>query len=357
MVSRGTTEEWLVRLFRLELAQVDWNRLDQFEDRTVFQTREWLEFISETQKAAPVVAEVKHGSSSVGYFTGLIVRRAGIRILGSSFPGWTTPYIGFNLLPGASRQEALKALEVFAFKELGCLHLEVSDRCFQPQDGDGTGFAVDAYRSYETDLSQSEEEIFDHMTSACRRCIRKAEKSGVLIEEAQDDEFAEEYYEQLRDVFAKQSLVPTYDLERVRSLVRHLLPTGHLLLLRARDPEGRSIGSGIYPGMNRVAEFWGNASFRHSQHLRPNESLHWYAMRYWKRRGVTAFDWGGGGEYKEKYGPLPIAVPWFSKSRYRFLGAMRREAKRMFDIKQRVLGRWQASRGVVRAPAEAEPDQ
>ena len=31
------------------------------------------------------------------------------------------------------------------------------------------------------------------MESACRRCIRKAEKSRVIIEEAQDLEFADEY--------------------------------------------------------------------------------------------------------------------------------------------------------------------
>jgi hypothetical protein len=339
----AATEEFVLKLYGLDLASLDWNALDQFEDRTIFQTREWLNFIAETQKASPVVLEVKDGSATVGYFTGLVIRRMGVRILGSSFPGWTTPYIGFNLVPGVSRKEALRALEIFAFHELGCLHLEVSDRGFIPEDGEQLGFAVDAYRSYETDLTRPEEEIFAQMTSACRRCIRKAEKSGVSIQEARDEGFAAEYYEQLKDVFSKQNLVPTYGLERVRSLIHHLLPTGRLLLLRAVDPEGRSIGTGIYPGMNKVAQFWGNASFRRSQHLRPNEALHWCAMRYWKGQGIAVFDWGGGGEYKEKYGGKPIRVPWFRKPRYRFLGIMRREAKRMFDLKQRLVGRLQGA--------------
>jgi Acetyltransferase (GNAT) domain len=332
----------MLKLYRVDLAGLDWSILDQFEDRTVFQTREWLRFIAETQNATPVVAEVRDGSSCVGYFTGLTIRRMGIRILGSSFPGWTSPYVGFNLIPGVSRMEALRALENFAFRDLHCLHLEVSDRGFVPEDGRQLGFDVDAYRSYETDLTLPEDALFNQMTSACRRCIRKAEKAGVRIEEAQDERFAAEYYEQLTDVFAKQGLVPTYTTERVRSLIRHLSPTGHLLLLRALDPQGRSIGTGIYPGMNKVAQFWGNASFRHSQHLRPNESLHWYAMRYWKREGIQIFDWGGGGEYKEKYGAKPSSVPWFRKPRYAFLGTMRTQAKRMFDLKQRALGRLQA---------------
>lgn len=328
----------MLKLRGVDFAKVNWPVLDQFEDRTVFQIREWIRFISECQNASPVIAEILDDGTPIGYFTGLVIRRLGFKILGSSFPGWTTPYIGFNLKKEGARREALKALEVFAFKDLKCVHLEVSDRLFRPEDSEQLGFDVGAYRSYETDLRQSEQEIFDQMSSACRRCIRKAEKSGVRIEEAHDDAFAEEYYEQLKDVFAKQSLVPTYDLNRVKSLIRNLLPTGHLLLLRALDPKGQCIATGIYPGMNKVAEFWGNASFRHSQNFRPNEFLHWYAMRYWKARGIEVFDWGGGGEYKEKYGVKPTSVPWFRKSRYQLIGALRQHGKKIFRFKQHILG-------------------
>lgn len=328
-----------MQLHRLDPSQVDWDRLDRFEDRTVFQTREWLRFISATQNAELVVAELRDDGLTAGYFSGLIVRKAGLRILGSSFPGWTTPYIGFNLVPGAERSRALAALERFAFGPLRCVHLEVSDPEFVPEDGVRLGFVADAYESYETDLTQAEDRLFANMTSACRRCIRKAAKSGVRIEEATDAGFAAEFFDQLTDVFAKQSLPPTYDRRRVEALVEHLLPTGRLLLLRAVDPTGRSIGTGIYPGFNRVAEFWGNASYRTHQHLRPNESLHWYAMRYWKERGVRIFDWGGGGEYKEKYGVRRRSVPWFRKSRYPWLDYLRRVARQTFALRQRLVGR------------------
>jgi Acetyltransferase (GNAT) domain len=345
-----------MKLHRLEPSQVDWDRLDRFEDRTVFQTQEWLRFISVTQHAEPVVAELRDDRLTAGYFSGLIIRKAGLRILGSSFPGWTTPYIGFNLAPGTERWQALAALQEFAFGPLRCVHLEVSDPGFVPDDGARLGFVVDAYDSYETDLTRTEDELFGAMTSACRRCIRKAEKTGVRIEEAADAAFAAEYFDQLTDVFAKQSLSPTYDRRRVEALVAQLLPTGRLLLLRARDPEGRSIGTGIYPGFNRVAEFWGNASYRTHQHLRPNESLHWYAMRYWKAQGIRIFDWGGGGEYKEKYGVRPRSVPWFRKSRYPWLDYLRRTAKQTFAWRQRLAGRMKP-RGGARVPVDgASPE-
>jgi lipid II:glycine glycyltransferase (peptidoglycan interpeptide bridge formation enzyme) len=223
-----------------------------------------------------------------------------------------------------------------AWNMLKCLHLEVSDPYFSPEEGVSLGFNCEFYESYRTDLTKTEDEIFGAMDSACRRCVRKAEKSGVTIEEAHDPEFADEYYAQLKDVFAKQGLVPTYGAERVRALVKHVEPTGRVLLVRARDAEGKCIASGIFPGFNNIAEFWGNASWRSSQILRPNEAIHWYVMRYWKQRGVKVYDWGGGGSYKEKYGCVAHRVPWFTKSRYEFVGKLRNEAKKMFERKQRL---------------------
>ena len=342
-----------MKLHRIDIKNADWKLLDSFGDRTVFQTRAWIDFVAEAQRATPVLAEVREGRDVVGYFTGLTFSKFGMKVLGSSFPGWTTPYMGFNLKAGMARREALAALEKFAWDDLKCLHLEVSDPHFTFDDGEAAGFKAEYYGSYRTDLTKSEEELFNGMGSACRRCVRKAEKSGVVIEEAHDLAFADEYYEQLKDVFAKQGLVPTYSVDRVRSLVKHLAPTGNILLIRARNPEGNCIATGIYPGFNQIAEFWGNASFRAYQNVRPNEACHWYAMRYWKKRGATIFDWGGEGTYKEKYGCTPHRVPWFTKSKYQIVGTLRNEARNMFARKQKFLGWLQGNRSTAeRKPAE-----
>jgi hypothetical protein len=95
----------------LDPTEISWDALDRFRDRTVFQTREWVNFVAETQHATPVIAELRDGGDVAGYFTGLTFTRFGIRILGSSFPGWTTPYMGFNLIDEAGRRDALEALE------------------------------------------------------------------------------------------------------------------------------------------------------------------------------------------------------------------------------------------------------
>jgi CelD/BcsL family acetyltransferase involved in cellulose biosynthesis len=326
-------------LNRVDPERVDWDALDSFPDRNVYQTREWISFTAKTQRAEPVLATIDKEGETVGFFTGLIVRRFGIRILGSPFRGWTTGYLGFNLRPGVSRRGAVEALLPFAFRRLRCMHVELRDRHLELDDVEGIGFANSPKTIFEVDLRRSEDELFARMTSACRRCIRKAEKVGVTIEEAGDLEFATEYYAQLQDVFAKQSLVPTYDATRVEELIRHLQPTGRLLLLRARSSQGQCIATGIFPAMNGTMYFWGGASFREHQILRPNELLMWFAMKYWKSRGIDWCDLGGGAEYKRKYGPVEVSVPFFRMSRFPALSGARDLAKTGVRLRQAAMGR------------------
>jgi hypothetical protein len=302
-------------------------------ERFIYHTDAWLRFVAEARSAEPVRAELRDGDRVIGHVTGLVVTVLGARIFGSPLPGWTTLYMGFVLDPGVPRRDAIDALRTFVFGPLRCVHLGV---------GDTPLLAVphDHVDSYENDLTRSEDELFAAMDSACRRCIRKAEKGNVAIEEVDsgDRSFAGEFYAQLAEVFRRQGLVPTYGPERVRALIDCLSGTGQLLLLRARNPDGACIATGIYPGMNRLAQFWGNASVRAEQHRRPNEALNWHAMRYWKRRGAEVFDWGGGGDYKIKYGCAPIQVPRVRASKHALFARARDAALKAFEGRQRLLG-------------------
>ena len=217
-------------------------------ERMIYHTDEWLRFVAESQGATPVRAELSEQGRVVGETCGLVVSKLGMKIFGSPLPGWTTMYMGFVLEPGVPRWEALEALRSFAFDELGCVHLEVVDRHLSARCAPRPNMIREYVESFETDLTRSEDQLFGAMEGACRRCIRKAEKSGVTVEEAHDDAFADDYYLQLTDVFGKQRLVPTYGVERVRALIRCLSRDGQVLLLRARDPEGKCIATGSTPG-------------------------------------------------------------------------------------------------------------
>ena len=99
---------------RLDIDAVDWEQLDVLLDRTVYQTRPWLDFIARAQNAEPVVAVLREGNDVLAYFTGLMVKKCGLRILGSPFPGWTSDYIGFNLTSDGKRSQGVKRWTIFS---------------------------------------------------------------------------------------------------------------------------------------------------------------------------------------------------------------------------------------------------
>jgi CelD/BcsL family acetyltransferase involved in cellulose biosynthesis len=331
-------------LERVDPAHCDWTDLDAFPDRVVFQTREWLSFVAASQHVEPLIAAIRAGHTTVGYFTGFITRRYGVRMLGSPLPGWTTDYMGFNLVDGVERQAALEALLAYAFNGLRCSHVEVRDRWLSSADLEGLQVEQSPAPTYLIDLRPDEDVLLSRMTGACRRNLKKSDRVGVVVEEASDLGFADEYHAQLRDVFAKQNLVPTYGVERVRALIEHLLPSDNLLLLRARDSEGTCIATAIFPMFNTTAYFWGGASWRVHQHLRPNEALMWYAMRYSRRRGMAEFDFSGGGTYKRKYGASEMVIPHVRKSRFGALSRMRQVVRASIALRQRSLGRLEGLR-------------
>jgi hypothetical protein len=306
----------VLQFHRIPFDQVDWELLDSYADRIVMQRRGWLEFVQALTGGEIVIAQIEQDHETVGFYSGILFRRCGVPILGSPFRGWTTAYMGFNLQPDIPRVDAVLGLDRFALRELGCLHFEVMDRWLSGDSVAELGIPFRIVRNIGTDLTRSEDELFADMSSACRRAIRKSEKSGITLEQAEAEGFAEEFYPHLQDVFAKQGMRPTFAIERVRQLIKHVHPSGDLLLARVRDPEGRSIATGIYPGFRGFSLFWGNGSLRPYQMHRPNEALHWYAMRYFKQKGIPLHDWGGRATYKAKYGVSTFSVVAFRKARF-----------------------------------------
>jgi CelD/BcsL family acetyltransferase involved in cellulose biosynthesis len=303
----------MMHAMKLERATPD--DLAASADGNVFRTAAWLEYVARTQDAEPVAARVMREGEPVGWFAGAIVKRFGVRILGSPFQGWMTGPMGFALDADVGRRAAADALVRFGFKELRCMHVEVIDRLAGFDELGGLGGRLDTFHTFELDLTQDEETLLAGMASSCRRAIRKAEKEGVRIEEGQGVEFASEYYDQLLDVFAKQGRRPPYPVERVEEMIRCLEPTGNLLLLRAVAPDGERIATALWPWCADFAYFWGGASWRSHQNLRPNEAIFWHAIRTFKERGVPLLDFGGGGEFKKKFGPVDRNIPILRKSR------------------------------------------
>jgi CelD/BcsL family acetyltransferase involved in cellulose biosynthesis len=305
-------------------------------DAEVYHTAAWLDFLAATQHAEPVVAVVRRDGRPVGHFLGAIVRRFGVRILGSPLRGWTTQCMGFLLDDDTDRRAAADALPAFAFHDLGCVHVEVADRKLTGARMRGSSYEVETGRTFVLDLTAPETDLLAGMRRTTRQEIQKAIRQGLQVDCASDTAFAAEFYEYFRATFSRQGLLPTYPAERVRALIRAVEPSGRLHLLRVRSPDGRSVATSLSVGMGRTAVAWGMGFDRSMTAYHPNELLWWETIRSWKACGATAFDFGGGGSYKEKYGGLETPTAHYVRSRWPVLGRARSLVRRLAGARQRL---------------------
>lgn len=299
----------MISFERKDVTDASLDNLRSFGRTNIFHTLPWIRFVQETAGAEPVVLEICQDDRKAGYFVGLIVRKFGFRILGSPFRGWDTYFMGLNLDTGLSLHDVLQSLSTYAFGPLRCHYLEIVDPRIAAEDLDQLHYRVDRLSWPALDLTPAEDELFAKMKGSCRTAIRKSIAAGIAIEQASDPAFAEEYYAQYSEVLENKSYVPTYDLNRLENMIRHMLPTGNLLLLRARNSEGICLATGIFLALDKIAVYWGGASWSEYRSLRPNEPLFWHAIRAMKARGVETLYLGETSEqFKEKFGTYYASI-------------------------------------------------
>lgn len=315
-----------------------------FKNKKLFTTLDWLEFVQEDSNAIPFFLRITEDERFIGYFTGMTVRKFGIKIAGSPFSGWSTCYMGFDVVPGVNKLNLIPCVKDYLFRKKKVLLFELTDRDITVEEACNAGYDANISNTLELEINHTDEELFKVFKTDCRNFIRQFERRGAVLERATpDDAFAEEYYQQLIDVFAKQGLVPTYSLEKVKCLLRHLTDGENVLCQRVRDPEGNSIATSIFLAYNDTFYFWGGASYRSGQHYRPNEYMLWNAIKYWRDKGFSVFDMVGVRDYKKKFGSHEVEYAHMLIAKYSWVIFLRNLAKQAYfkslEIKGKLLKR------------------
>ena len=328
---------------KLLLNQLDVEEFCAFPNKTVLTTPAWIRFIEEDSKAEPYILRITKGDELVGYFTGLKTKKLGLHIIASPFPGWSTQYMGFDVYDTALKCKILPELVDFIMKNEKCGYIEIHDKDIDPVElkvyAEKHKYKMKMCDTLELNIDGDDAFLYKNMKTDCRNFINQFERRGAVLEYATpDDSFAKEYYEQLIDVFAKQNLVPTYTVEKVKCLLRNLADSGEVLCLRVREPEeGKSIATSIFLGFNKRMFFWGGASLRPYQKYRPNEYMIYTAMKYWRDKGCTEFDMVGNRPYKKKFGSWEFQYPSIIIPKYRILIPLKDMAAKLYYFSGKVL--------------------
>lgn len=314
--------------------KVNWEEIELCYDHTVFKSREWINFLINTQKVEPLIVAIFQSEKLLGYFIGERFKKF-FEVVASPFEGWTTDYQGLSMLVPISNEIRIKIYEnliQFLFQNRLCSLFQASDWQMDINMIRNSNLRFEIVKGYRLDLTKSEEQLYKNFSSSsCQYAIRKSQKNGVKILETTDtDSFVHHYYAQLSEVFEKQKLKPTYKKDRVAALVDNLKSSKKILLLEAKSAEGNCLATGIFVGQNKLAYYWGGASYSKFQNLCPNEPLIYEAIKIFKSMGYNEFDLGGIRKFKEKFGPDYFEKPKIIASKFKGLIELKKMAKKTY---------------------------
>jgi len=323
----------------VEIDNLNLNEFNGFQNKSLFTTIPWIRFIAKESNATPLIIRITEDDRFVGYFSSLVIRKFGLKIIGSPFSGWSTCYMGIDTDFANEKCDVIKQLVPFLYQNVKCQFIQIIDREISIENAKENGFDSIPIRTLELNISGNKDNLLKQMKPDCRNFIRQFEKRGSRIEIAQpDDIFAKQYYEQLIDVFAKQGKVPTYSVKKVECLMETLGNSENILCLRIISPDEHCIATSIFVAFKKRFYFWGGASFRKDQHYRPNEYMIWTAIQYWKERGCTVFDMVGIRDYKRKFGSGEVEYSLLLFTKFVPLIWGRRILQRFFYERTRVIG-------------------
>ncbi len=300
---------------RLPERPADWDAtIRDYAGKTLFHESCWLDHITTIRPGARIeYLSLRDDRGHVGFLCAVALRRFLVTVWGSPLPGTGTSSMGPILERPVDGGELVRALFRYC-KQNGVRHLELAHDSLDPEVMRRHGLQVDTGVTRLCPLPADEDAAWASLRGTCRNRIRKAEQNGLVAEYADDPGVVDHFYEQYREVWAKQGLRMPFTIDRPRSLYEHLIPAGRLLpvWVKYRD---RIIATGLFPHDERCVYFWGGASWLEYQALYPNELLHWTLIRLAIQRGIPLYNmYGGKSQFKAKFGGEEVVTHHFSHS-------------------------------------------
>ncbi|MEA3214011.1 MAG: hypothetical protein QOJ19_167 [Acidimicrobiia bacterium] len=267
---------------------------------TPFHTFRWLALAAAMTGTRFMPLVVRFAGEDVGVAP-LMIRRRGVVSLANWLP---FPYLG-PLVPvdllGASL-DALRPRENFS----GVIRQQQS---FAPETGvderslTARGFSVRYDPTYVVDTRPTEEQMWAALEGRCRTKIRKAEREGVLIEEAVDGSTLREV---VQAAFDARDLNSGYEGAFPPS--PSVLASLHLAIRNVvATVDGHSVGGLVSIATEDRALIWQGGVLPDFRGTHANVLLYWDAIKWAHRIGVGSIDLVGVpdegiGRFKSQFG-------------------------------------------------------
>ena len=320
--------------------RIDFDSIDKknkaFSNATeIFTTYEWLKFLKKGCNVDILILQIFCNGKEVGFFYGGIIKKYGVRIVGSPFNGWNTPYMGFCLNKNVDANDIVVDLWNYLKKEYKIMYFQLCDKKLDYDKLKKKKLRVNLASTYGLNLAEEEDIIFSKFSKHCRKNINFFERKGAYIKElSPKDNFSNDFYNMIIKVFANQKLKPPYTKEKFDILIKSI-PKEMSLYIGAFNPSGKCIGylASYYCEKNCYTLI--SATDREENYKQKNY-LRWYAIKYWKRRRVTHLDMIGMRPYKLEFNPLIESFCVVSFSKFRALFFFKFIASKMYWILNKI---------------------
>lgn len=150
---------------------------------------------------------------------------------------------------------------------------------------------VNRFVTFEVDLTDGEDEVWDNVASRFRRSVRKSRKEDVYVEKGYDETMLSEYYDLYLDNMQYYG-TPPYSRQFFRNVSEHLAKIDAFEMYMAYTPEGKPINGVTTFSFGDRAIYWTGVSDYEYRDLNGGSRLMWEAIADSCESGYSTFDLG-----------------------------------------------------------------
>ena len=221
----------------------------RFENYRLFHKRSWIRSLETCSGAKALYLVFERNGEILGCLPGFLVCIAFLRLFASPLEGWQTPSMG----PVFDKTKT-GALELFSTavpfleKEFGVAHIEVVSAELDHEAMRSVGFTKQSLFTYRVPLFPGDEErTLKNVDAKTRNQLRKAKKLGLSARMEDGEAFVGEFYDQLKEVFARNKKSVPFRLERAVQCFRYMKESGNLVAISINMPgTGICIATGMF---------------------------------------------------------------------------------------------------------------
>lgn len=261
-----------------------WDRLVlSHPHSTIFQTRAWANVLCQTYGHKPLYLRISEQGDPVALIPLMEVASP---ITGRR--GVCLPFTDFcdPLLFGGDRSP----LVLEAFSKLA--HLR-KWKYFELRGGricQTSAKPAVTFYGHELDLRPGIEELFARFMSSARGAIRKAERSNLTIQIAQNIEAMMQFY-RLHGQSRRRHGLPPQPVSFFRNIHHEIIKSGHGFVVLAKN-ETRAIAAAVFFRLGKKATYKFGASDERFHSLRANNLVMWEAIKSLAQNGVELLHFG-----------------------------------------------------------------